>query len=69
MKLSSDKIEEAIRNIKELDSVDIPKNNAFYIPATIRGDIDRNKYKGIGRPRDKDYIRIDTREILKGIIK
>lgn len=28
------------------------------VPQTVRGPIDRTKYRGKGRPREDDYVRI-----------
>lgn len=68
MKITTDNIDETIIKVRELlKSQTVNNFNTMYLPTTYRGELDRSKYRGKGRPRWSDYKREDTLELLKSI--
>ena len=61
--LSDENVRNAIESLR--NSIPEQPEYSFMMARTIRGDIDRTKYKGKGRPRQDDYERIDTIEHLR----
>lgn len=43
-----------------------PVQDGFFIvlPSSIRGELDRTRYRGRGRPRNSDYLRISMEDVL-----
>ena len=66
IRLTARQINKAIETLKRQKPV---INSAFIFPATTKGGINYNLYRGKGRPRESDYIRIPFQETLKGLIK
>lgn len=68
--VSSKNINSIINSLKKKIKASGSRKNdgmILYLPKSIRGKIDRKKYKGIGRPRLDDYKRIPYPKYLKGM--
>ncbi len=69
--LNPDNIDIIIRSLRD----QLNKSNtyeypsSFIIPITYQGKINRNKYKGRGRPRREDYHRHKMMNLLKKVSK
>ena len=55
--LSSENIETCIASLKKKIGGDGREVSGLILPITYKGEIDRTKYQGIGRPKDSDYKR------------
>lgn len=66
--LTEDNLMTAITALKK-QLVENPTYHPFeglVIPVTVRGNLNYTKYRGKGRPRNEDYDRISTEELIKG---
>lgn len=65
--LNSKNIDVLIKSIRnQIDKdVSLQPPMGLLFPRTIRGDLDRKRYRGVGRPRKDDYKRINTMSFLR----
>lgn len=63
-------IEAIIKSIRaRMPERDVLVPSGLLLPTSIRGEIDRTKYRGKGRPRNDDYVRIPFPEYLNPELK
>ena len=66
--LSSTNIDKFVSSIKKQikEVSNLPQPKALLVPRYTKTDeINRKSYRGVGRPRDKDYVRVETLELIK----
>lgn len=66
--IHSGNVDSVIKSLLEqINKSPQPEFSGFYFPSSFKGELDRSKYKGRGRPKKNDYERIDTMKILEEI--
>lgn len=64
VELTEDQIRKAIKALKSGRIKHSDANYTAWMPSSIRGELDYEKYKGRGRPKKDDYIRIPYPDYL-----
>lgn len=66
MEITAKRLGPLIRELGKQMKKQAPQPHGLLMPISIRGDIDRKKYKGVGRPRNADYTRIPFPDYVGG---
>ena len=65
--LDANMLRKAITYLKSAKPITHMNEQIAWIPSRVRGDIDREKYRGKGRPRKSDYHYKSMRDILNEV--